>query len=72
MSRVSITTPLPATASIGIENGKLRVEVEVDLAAEVGRAVLEGRGVDTGAVRRAVIAAVQALGVAEAVPKGTA
>lgn len=74
---ISIDTPVPTTARIGFSDGKLRLEFEVDLAAEIGRAVLSNRMPDvSGIVRGAILAASQELfrsaHVARQPPQGTA
>lgn len=73
MTRVSIQTPLPTVATIGLERGKLHLSFEIDVAAEVGRAVLEGRAPSLdGELAEAVIAALRALWMARAMPQGSA
>lgn len=45
---ITLEKPLPTTASTSMVDGKFRLEIEVDLAAAVGRAALNGE--DPGAI----------------------
>lgn len=76
-TQIAISDPVPTTASTSMVDGKLRLEFEIDLAPEIGRAVLSGRQPDVSRlVNDAMVAAAKrlfsAVAVARAQPKGEA
>lgn len=75
-TRVSITAPLPTTASTRVEDGKLHLAFEIDLAGLIGRAMLDGTQPDLATVATAITMVTKdlfaAVAAARQVAKGSA
>lgn len=77
-TKITIAKPLPTEASIETVEGKVRLTFEIDLASELGKAMLAGRPpADLGGmVKTAMVEAVSklmaAMTAAKVKPKGRA
>lgn len=76
-TKITITNPLPTTASTSMVGGKLHLEFDIDLAAEIGRAVLDGRKPDvaslvTKALSESAKVLFASVAIARQIPKGKA
>lgn len=61
---IKITDPVPTTANFDIQDGRVRLSFEIDLAPAIGRAVLSGKTPDVSAlIRNAIQNAVLAMQV---------